>query len=326
MRQHPLRFIAITSVLVLVATAGVVSFEGTATAGGVTVRQGDTLWDLSRRYHVSVNRLASANGMSLQDVLPIGRKLAIPSPSRAAAAAGSSNAKTASKGGSGSVAAASTKAVSTKAVSAKAVSASTKAVSAKAVSAKAATTKAAAASAAATAGPAAAAPPAPQYTAAQLAQMRGFCVSYRAPSGSTPLPDALVAHPERLALRPLFVKWSKTYGLSASLIEAIAWQESGWQNDVVSSANAQGIGQLLPTTAAFVSGTLLGMNLKLSVASDNIQMMVRFYAYLLKAAGGNQCVAVASYYQGFGAYQHVGVLPQSQDYVRSVFNLRPHFS
>jgi N-acetylmuramoyl-L-alanine amidase len=314
MRQYPLRFIAITSVLVLVATAGVVSFEGTATAGGVTVRQGDTLWDLSRRYHVSVNRLASANGMSLQDVLPIGRKLAIPSPSRAAAAAGSSNAKTASKGGSGSVAAASTKAVSTKAVSAKAVSA------------KAATTKAAAASAAATAGPAAAAPPAPQYTAAQLAQMRGFCVSYRAPSGSTPLPDALVAHPERLALRPLFVKWSKTYGLSASLIEAIAWQESGWQNDVVSSANAQGIGQLLPTTAAFVSGTLLGMNLKLSVASDNIQMMVRFYAYLLKAAGGNQCVAVASYYQGFGAYQHVGVLPQSQDYVRSVFNLRPHFS
>jgi soluble lytic murein transglycosylase-like protein len=136
----------------------------------------------------------------------------------------------------------------------------------------------------------------------------------------------LTQHPERLALRPLFVKWSRTYGVSPSLIEAIAWQESGWQNDVVSSANAQGIGQLLPTTAAFVSGTLLGLDLKLTVASDNVQMMVRFYAYLLKVSGGNECAAVASYYEGFGAYQHVGVLPQSQIYVHSVFNLRPHFS
>jgi soluble lytic murein transglycosylase-like protein len=94
----------------------------------------------------------------------------------------------------------------------------------------------------------------------------------------------------------------------------------------VSSADARGIGQLLPSTAAFVSGSLLGLNLKLTVASDNIQMMVRFVAYLLKASGGNQCVAVASYYQGFGAFQRVGVLPQSQAYVRSVFNLRPRFS
>jgi LysM repeat protein len=320
MRQHPLRFIAIISALVLVATVGVVSFDGNATAGAVTVRRGDTLWDLSRRYHVSVNQLASVNGMRLQDVLPVGRKLAIPSPATTVVTAGA-NAKTASKVGSTKTGSGSTTATSTKAVTTK--TASTKAVSTKAVATKVASTKVATASAAASTAAAAAAP---QYTADQLAQMRSFCVSYRAPSGSTPLPAVLVAHPERLALRPLFVKWSRTYGVSASLIESIAWQESGWQNDVVSSANAQGIGQLLPTTAAFVSGTLLGLNLKLTVASDNVQMMVRFYAYLLKSSGGNQCVAVASYYQGFGAYQHVGVLPQSQVYVRSVFNLLPHFS
>ncbi len=127
-------------------------------------------------------------------------------------------------------------------------------------------------------------------------------------------------------MRPLFVKWANAYGVSPSLVEAIAWQESGWQNTALSSADARGIGQLLPSTAAFVSGSLLGLNLKLTVASDNIQMMVRFVAYLLKASGGNQCAAVASYYQGFGAFQHVGVLPQSQVYVRSVFSLRPRFS
>jgi soluble lytic murein transglycosylase-like protein len=156
--------------------------------------------------------------------------------------------------------------------------------------------------------------------------MRSFCVNYRTAGGATSLPSALTQHPERLALRPLFAKWSRAYGVPASLIEAIAWQESGWQNNVVSSASAQGIGQLLPTTASFVSGTLLGLNLSMTVASDNIQMMVRFFAYLMKAAGGNQCVAVASYYQGFGAFQHVGVLPESQVYVRSVFTLRSRFS
>jgi N-acetylmuramoyl-L-alanine amidase len=307
MRQHPLRFIAITSALALVATVGVVSFDGTATAGAVTVRRGDTLWDLSRRYHVNLNQLASANGMRLQDVLPIGRNLAIPRPNTAVAAASASTTKTASKTASTKTAASPT--------------ASTKTASTKAVS-----TNGAARTSAASASAAASASTAPQYTAAQLTQMRSFCVAYRAPTGSTPLPDGLVAHSERLALRPLFVKWSQTYGVSASLIEAIAWQESGWQNDVVSSANAQGIGQLLPTTAAFVSGTLIGLNLKLTVASDNIQMMARFFAYLLTAAHGDQCVALASYYQGFGAFQHFGVLPQSQLYVRSVFTLRSRFS
>jgi hypothetical protein len=68
------------------------------------------------------------------------------------------------------------------------------------------------------------------------------------------------------------------------------------------------------------------LNLDLTVASDNIQMMARFFAYLLKAARGDQCVAVASYYQGFGAFQHIGVLPESQVYVRSVFTLRSRFS
>jgi N-acetylmuramoyl-L-alanine amidase len=328
MRRHPFRFIAITSAIAIVATAGAVSIGGTAKAGVITVRRGDTLWDLSRNYAVDVGRLASANQMRLQDVLPVGRNIAIPAKSQASAAP-APTVKTRSKVATSSTAAAS-KVAASKVVPSKVAASSTTA--AKAAAAKAATA-AKAAAAARTAAAAKAAAPAvaasqatSPYTPAQLAQMRSFCVSYRGPGGSTSLPAVLTQHPERLALRPLFVKWSQAYGVSASLIEAIAWQESGWQNDVVSSADARGIGQLLPSTAAFVSGSLLGLNLKLTVASDNIQMMVRFVAYLLKASGGNQCVAVASYYQGFGAFQRVGVLPQSQAYVRSVFNLRPRFS
>jgi N-acetylmuramoyl-L-alanine amidase len=315
MRQRPLRLIAITATITLVAVVGAVSLDGTTRAGAVTVHRGDTLWDLSRRYHVSLSRLASSNHLQVGGILPVGRSLVIPDrTSSAPVASRSAKAAASSKAGSVKAAASKTKAVSVKTAANKAVP--------KAIPASAATAVPAPAPVA-SAGPTGATTP---YTAAALAQMRSFCVNYRAPSGATGLPSALKQHPERLALRPLFVRWAQAYGVSPSLIEAIAWQESGWQNDVVSSANAQGIGQLLPTTATFVGGTLIGLNLKLTVASDNIQMMVRFFAYLLKAAGGNQCVAVASYYQGFGAFQRVGVLPQSQTYVRSVFTLRSRFA
>jgi N-acetylmuramoyl-L-alanine amidase len=178
------------------------------------------------------------------------------------------------------------------------------------------------------AGPAtsAAATPRPRhFTAADLAQMGSFCRTYVPPSGPVgALPSSLRSDPKLLALRPVFVRWARTYGVRPDLVEAIAWQESGWQNTAVSSANARGIGQLLPQTAVFVNG-LLGTHLKLSVAEDNIRMEVRFLAFLLAATGNRVCEAVASYYQGFTTLQHIGVLPESQLYVRSVLGLRPRF-
>jgi hypothetical protein len=322
MRQRPLRLIAIAATITLVAVVGAVSLDGATGAGAVTVHRGDTLWDLSRRYHVSLGRLASSNHLQVGGVLPVGRSLVIPGQTPSAPVA--SRTTKAASSQAGAAKASKTKTVSVKTSKSKAASLKTaaKAIS-KAIPGSTAAKAVPARTAVASAGPSGGAA---AYTAAALAQMRSFCVNYRAPSGAGGLPSALKQHPERLALRPLFIRWAQAYGVSPSLIQAIAWQESGWQNDVVSSANAQGIGQLLPTTATFVSGSLLGLNLKLTVASDNIQMMVRFFAYLLKAAGGNQCVAVASYYQGFGAFQQVGVLAQSQTYVRSVFTLRSRFA
>ena len=42
-----------------------------------TVRKGDTLWDIARYHHVSVNKLAKWNGMAPRDVLHLGQKLVI---------------------------------------------------------------------------------------------------------------------------------------------------------------------------------------------------------------------------------------------------------
>jgi N-acetylmuramoyl-L-alanine amidase len=163
------------------------------------------------------------------------------------------------------------------------------------------------------------------FSAAERAQMRSFCGTYQAPTGPVgELPSWLLAHPERLALRPLFVHWGRVYGIKPDLLEAIAWQESGWQNDAVSSADAQGIGQLLPSTAAFLNG-LMGTNLQTNVPSDNIRLEASYVALLVRENGNRTCETVASYYQGFATLQHIGVLPESQVYVTSVLGLRPRF-
>ena len=62
------------------------------------------------------------------------------------------------------------------------------------------------------------------------------------------MPAKLLAHPERLALRPTFVKWAAHYGVPADLLQAMCWVESGWQSGVVSRSGAIGIGQLQPAT------------------------------------------------------------------------------
>lgn len=42
-----------------------------------TVKKGDTLWDIARKYNISMYDLARINGMNVNDILPIGKKLKI---------------------------------------------------------------------------------------------------------------------------------------------------------------------------------------------------------------------------------------------------------
>ena len=52
--------------------------------------------------------------------------------------------------------------------------------------------------------------------------------------------------------------WSRVYGVDPTLARALAWMESGFQQDVVSSVGALGVMQLLPETWEFVDLVLLG--------------------------------------------------------------------
>src|SRR3954447_22464765 len=51
------------------------------------------------------------------------------------------------------------------------------------------------------------------------------------------------------------------HGVSPSLAAAIAWQESGFNNGMVSSANARGVMQVMPGTWDFVENNLAGRRL-----------------------------------------------------------------
>ena len=141
----------------------------------------------------------------------------------------------------------------------------------------------------------------------------------------SPLPAKLVADPHRLALRPVFDKWAKAYGVPSDLFQAMAWYESGWQNNKVSSTGARGIGQLMPDTIALTQ-KLIGRKLDVAVPSDNIQMSARFLSLLLKETGGHADQALAGYYQGLKALRAVGMYADTKQYVAGILNLRKSFA
>jgi LysM repeat protein len=143
---------------------------------------------------------------------------------------------------------------------------------------------------------------------------------------STGLPARLLASPGRMALIPHFKRWAKANGLDPALVMAVAWQESGWQNDVVSSAGAIGIGQLLPSTAEFVEHELIGADLDPRIPADNIRMTARYIRFLLKRTGGDLDMTLAGYYQGLGSVASIGFLPSTKDYIAIVRGLRPRFA
>jgi murein DD-endopeptidase MepM/ murein hydrolase activator NlpD len=153
-----------------------------------------------------------------------------------------------------------------------------------------------------------------------------FCSTFSASGGPWGvLPSLLQESPSRLALQPLFIHWASYYGLSLPLLEAIAWQESGWQQGVTSSVGAVGTGQIMPATGTFISGSLIGMPMNINSVSDNIRMSAAFLAYLADIEGNNRCRTIAAYYEGPVNLSTYGVFPESQVYVASVEALIPRF-
>lgn len=62
----------------LASAPSVVKRSGASRAAQHVVRGGDNLWDIARRYHLSPEALAEANGLTPRSVLKLGQKLRLP--------------------------------------------------------------------------------------------------------------------------------------------------------------------------------------------------------------------------------------------------------
>jgi len=116
-------------------------------------------------------------------------------------------------------------------------------------------------------------------------------------------------------------------GVPAALAEGIAWQESGWNNDVVSSLGAVGVMQIVPGTWSWINTYLTPADpLEPASAAENIRGGVLLLHDLLSLTADNWTLTAAAYFQGLVSVRKYGVYPQTQQYVDDVLALAARFA
>jgi LysM repeat protein len=127
-------------------------------------------------------------------------------------------------------------------------------------------------------------------------------------------------------LRAMFFEAAETHGEDPYLMMALAWQESGWQQDVVSYAGAYGIMQIMPDTGDWAGPALVGWETDyVNSAWDNIHTGVAFYAHLYSLAGSDY-YALAGYYQGPYSVETQGLFSDTEAYVWNILEMRDLFA
>jgi soluble lytic murein transglycosylase-like protein len=145
----------------------------------------------------------------------------------------------------------------------------------------------------------------------RLALPRGARLSAPAVAG----PDA-----SRDDVRAAIDYWSRVYGVDPTLARALAWMESGFQQDVVSSVGALGVMQLLPETWEFVDVVLFGERTPRTY-QGNVRAGVRYLRWQLDEFDGNVRLALAGWYQGARAVRERGLYGETKEFVRIVLAL-----
>ena len=128
----------------------------------------------------------------------------------------------------------------------------------------------------------------------------------RAAGGRQAVPSAAAAQAIHTA--------AERHQVSERLVEAVAWQGSGFNPRAVSPKGARGTMQLMPQTAR-----LLGVDA--DDEAGNIDGGADYLARMLRRFGGDTTKALAAYNAGPGAVQQYGGVPpyaETQGYVSKV--------
>ena len=125
---------------------------------------------------------------------------------------------------------------------------------------------------------------------------------------------------DRDTVRGSLDKWAAVYGVDPKLARALAWMESGFQEDVTSSAGAIGVMQLLPETWEWVDTILLRQPTPRTY-DGNVRAGVRYLRWQLDQFGGDVRLALAGYYQGARAVRERGLFDDTKQYVSVILQL-----
>jgi hypothetical protein len=123
-----------------------------------------------------------------------------------------------------------------------------------------------------------------------------------------------------VTVRDLLDRWADYYGVDRHLVRGLAWQESGFQPQVVSPQGAVGVMQVTPSAWSFVELFVIGHPVAATV-EGNIQVGVAYLHYLEQLFGGDTVRAVAAYLQGPASVQAYGVSEATRLYVNNVLAL-----
>jgi N-acetylmuramoyl-L-alanine amidase len=133
------------------------------------------------------------------------------------------------------------------------------------------------------------------------------------------------ANPSAHDVEGLLEEAARAHGFSPRFVKALAWQESGWNQQVVSSAGAIGIMQVMPTTGDHVADHILGRGLDLDDPRDNVAAGVAYLDHLWQRTGGDAEETLAGYYQGLASVEEHGRFDDTERYIDNVLALRGRF-
>lgn len=111
--------------------------------------------------------------------------------------------------------------------------------------------------------------------------------------------DRMVSQPPPEYL-PYVLETAQKYDMDPFLIMGLCMQESGWNPSAVSSANARGLTQIVPSTATGIAKMIGKPNYDLFNPADSIDMGSAYLKSLIDRYNGNIYAALAAYNMGTG--------------------------
>jgi LysM repeat protein len=129
--------------------------------------------------------------------------------------------------------------------------------------------------------------------------------------------------PSRAEMQAMVVRIARDMGVDPALAQAVAYQESGFNQRAVSPANAIGCMQVIPTSGEWASD-IVGRELDLLNPEDNVTAGIAILKRLQRN-GTPVETALAGYYQGEASVKKRGMNQDTVRYVASVIALMDRF-